>query len=76
MSLGDEVLRVAKPYLGLAAKDVLVRVSRNLVGVDLAQIDRDQLHSLAYWVFFSASRLMSRERAHELAERIREVNGQ
>ena len=75
MTLSEEILRIARPYLGLATNDLVLRVSRTLVGVELARVEHQQVHSLAYWVGIAAGRLMATERAQELARRIRELGG-
>jgi hypothetical protein len=73
--LADQVIEVAKPYLGLAARDIVRRSAKRLVGTDLSGLGTDHLGSLAYWIRIDclSKKLMDEERANSLAEVIRRL---
>ncbi len=75
MPLSDQVLTLTTSYLGPASKLFLERQTKmHMNGLELANIKKEHLPELAKWVYVSASLLISKERAHELSEKMKRLN--
>ena len=70
MALYDNVVDVAKPYLGPAAGKFISRQISGHLKLDDAQLGPQHLEELAKWVKSSGSMLMDDAKASELAEKI------
>ena len=70
MGLYDEVVEVAKPYLGPAAGKFISRQIKGHLGIEDAQLEPQHLEELAKWVKSSGGMLMDDAKAGELANKV------
>jgi len=72
--LSDEVLKVSVQYLGPAARNFLERQTQShLKGLAFNDLKKTDLPELARWVSTSASLIIDKKKAEELADRIRKM---
>ena len=69
--LSKQVTAIAVYYLGPAASVFLERQTKNhMEGLVFANLQREHLHQLEYWVRISAGILIDKEKAKEFGDRI------
>ncbi|RXE56439.1 hypothetical protein ABH15_10195 [Methanoculleus taiwanensis] len=69
--LSDEVLKVSLQYLGPAAERFLERQTKShLNGLAFTDLQKSHIPDLATWVRTSASLIIDKKKAEELATRI------
>ncbi|MBI2265721.1 MAG: hypothetical protein HYU64_11190 [Armatimonadetes bacterium] len=69
MALYDEVMVVAKPYLGIATDQFLKRQLKH-INVEPAALQKGQVGDLAKWIEVSSKMLMGEAKAKELKEKV------
>lgn len=73
--LSDRVLKITIDYIGPSSQAFLERQTKHhLNGVDFAKLDKSHLPELSRWVGISASLLVDKKRALELADKISKLN--
>ena len=70
MTLYDEVLDVAKDYLGAAAQKFVNIQIRKRLKMEPHQLTAQHLEELAKWCYASAKPVMRHERAEEFSRRV------
>ena len=70
MGLYEDVVEVAKPYLGPAAGKFISRQIGGHLSIQDAQLAKQHLPELAKWVHSSGGMLMDDAKAKELADKI------
>ena len=72
--LSEEVLKVSVQYLGPAARNFLERQTQaHLKGLAFNDLKKTDLPELARWVSTSASLIIDKKKAEELADKIRKM---
>ena len=71
MSLYDNVVSICKPYLGPAAEKFLERQCGTHLKVAPQQLSGQHLADLAKWTEVSAGLVMGKDKAAELAQKIK-----
>jgi hypothetical protein len=75
MTLYDEVLDVARDYLGAAAqKFVNIQIKKRLK-MEPYQLTAQHLEELAKWCYASGQLVMRHERAEEFSKRVQALSG-
>jgi hypothetical protein len=69
MALYDDIVAIAKPYLGIATDAFLKRQLKH-INKTPESLDRSSLPELAKWVEISAKMLMGEAKAKTLKEKI------
>ena len=70
--LSEKVLKEATVYLGPASKMFLERQTKShLAGLEFDNLEKQHLPELGRWVELSAGMLIPKEKAKELADKIR-----
>lgn len=70
-TLADKVTAIALVYLGPAAPVFLERQAKMyLHGIHFADLQREHLEKLEYWIRISASILIGKDKAQEFADKI------
>ncbi len=70
MALYDEVVEVAKVYMGPAAKKFIDRQIKGHLDINEAELDTEFLDELAKWCYTSSKLMMKEQKARELSEKI------
>lgn len=69
-ALSDQVLGLATPYLGPAAKQFLERQCKAHCGVDFADLAAANIPELAKWINISAGLVIDKAKAEELSNKV------
>ena len=70
MSLGDDVLRTVKPYLGVASRDFTTRIAKRWCSVEIESITPAHLPTLSYWMRIGAAKIVGAQKSEELGKAI------
>lgn len=74
MSMYDDVIEIAKRYMGPAAERFVNRqITGHLNKAVSSELAAGDLEELAKWCFVSGRLVMSEERAKEFGERVRKL---
>ena len=71
MALYDDVIELAKMYLGPAARKFVDRQIKGHLEIDGSQLAPDDLEELAKWCYTSSKLLMNDVKAREFSEKIK-----
>lgn len=71
MALYDEVVDLARLYLGPAGKKFVDRQIKGHLEIESAQLDASHLDELATWCYTSSKILMDDAKAREFSEKVR-----
>ena len=71
MALYDEVLNVARPYLGPAAERFLTRQIEQHLDTNAQGLGRQHLDELAKWCLNSGKLVMDESKASDLGQKIK-----
>ena len=70
MALYDDVLNVARHYLGPAAEKFITRQIDRLPDADAQNLGRQHLNELAKWCLSSGKLIMGESKAGEFSEKV------
>ena len=73
MSLYDDVVKIAKLYLGPAAERFVTRQVSSHLNKAVTELAAGDLEELAKWCFVSGRLVMPEERAKEFGEAIKKI---
>lgn len=73
MSLYDDVVKIAKLYLGPAAERFVNRQISGHLNKTAAELSAADLEDLARWCYVSGRLVMTEERAKEFGEAVRKI---
>lgn len=71
MGLYDDVVNLAKTYMGPAAQKFVDRQIKGHLAVDKSQLERDHLDELARWCYTSGKLLMDEGKAQEFSQKVK-----
>jgi hypothetical protein len=72
--ISDQVVSLAVDYLGPATKVFMARQTRvHMNGLAFDALEKEHLPELSKWVFISASLIIEKEKAKELAVKIEKL---
>ncbi len=71
--LVKEITTVSAEYLGPAAERFILRQIKGHLDIDPEDLSLEHLDKLARWVEISAGLIIDKEKAKELAEKIKEI---
>ncbi|MDY6835169.1 MAG: hypothetical protein SVY53_10265 [Chloroflexota bacterium] len=71
MALYDEVVDIAKVYLGPAADKFVTRQIRTHLNIESSQLSKQHLDELAHWCNISGALAMSEEKAMEFSNKVK-----
>lgn len=71
MALYDDVVNLAKAYLGPAAQKFVDRQIKGHLDTDKSQLDKSHLDELAKWCYTSGKLLMDEGKAREFSEKVK-----
>ena len=71
MALYDDVVNVAKQYLGPAAQKFVDRQIKGHLAVDKSQLGPEHLEELAKWCYTSGKLLMDDAKAQEFSQKVK-----
>ncbi len=71
MSLYDNILNVARPYLGPAAEKFISRQIGQHLSIDAQKIASQQLDELAKWCLISGKLIMDESKAQEFSQKVK-----
>lgn len=71
MSLYDDVVEVAKPYLGPAAERFVRRQITGHLDTEEAQLAAHHLEELARWCYVSGKLIMAEDEAQEFSNKVK-----
>ena len=71
MSLYDEVVAVAKPYLGPAAERFVRRQITGHLDIEETQLAAHNLEELARWCYISGKLIMADDQAQEFGNKVK-----
>lgn len=72
-AISDQVLAIARPYLGPAAESFLSRQCKSHLKINFPEITRAQAKDLSKWVEIGAGLIMDGNKATELARKVAAV---
>ena len=75
MALYDDVVSIAKNYMGPAADKFMSRQLNTHLGVAPASMGKQHLDDLAKWVFTSGKTLMDTAKAQDFSDKIKKLKG-
>jgi len=70
MSLYDDVVAIAKPYLGPAAERFVSRQLKGHLDIEGSQLSSHHLEELAKWCLVSGKLIMSEDQAQEFSRKV------
>ena len=73
MSLYDEVVEVAKPYLGPAAERFVSRQIAGHLNIEENQLAVHNLEELARWCYVSGKLVMTEDEAQEFSSKVKNL---
>lgn len=71
MGLYDDVVNLAKTYMGPAAQKFVDRQIKGHLEVDKAQLDSSHLEELAKWCYTSGKLLMDEGKAQDFSQKVK-----
>ena len=71
MALYDDVLNVARPYLGPAAEKFVSRQIDHHLATDAQNLARQHLDELAKWCLISGKLIMNESQAIEFSQKVK-----
>ena len=75
MGLPEDLIAACEPFVGDKAEKFLSKTCRTMLGHDLADIQMQELDSLAYWVRVGGLRLIPAGEVDKMVEAIHKVKG-
>jgi hypothetical protein len=75
VSLYDDVVKIAKLYLGPAAERFVTRQVSSHLNKAVTELTTGDLEELAKWCFVSGRLVMPEERAKQFGEEVRKIKG-
>ena len=73
VSLYDDVVELAKPYLGPAAERFVSRQITGHLSIEESQLTRQHLEELAKWCYVSGKLIIPDDRARELSGKVKSL---
>jgi len=71
MALYDQVVDVARVYLGPAAEKFVTRQIRTHLNIESAQLGKQHLDELAHWCNISGALAMNEDKAKEFSNKVK-----
>ena len=75
MTLYDQVLNVARDYMGPSAERFVVRQLNGHLNIEPHQLTGHHLEELAKWCYTSGKLIMRDERAQEFSNKVKALKG-
>lgn len=75
VSLYDDVVKIAKLYLGPAAERFVTRQVSSHLNKAVTELTAGDLEELAKWCFVSGRLVMPEERAKQFGEEVKKIKG-
>ena len=71
VSLYDDVVEIAKPYMGPASERFVSRQITGHLSIEESELTRKHLEELAKWCYVSGKLIISDDRARELSDKVK-----
>ena len=75
MTLYNDVIELARPYLGPAAEKFMARQISTHLDISADQLGRQHLDELSKWCFNSGKLVMAEVKALEFSQKVKSVKG-